>query len=101
MGARLLLFVSAYSPVLVMIGILRPSWPATVGLALAGLLLGGSVFIVEVLGRRRNQPVVATLTSCRESDDDIASYLMTYVLPFLTTSVPALRLAVAYGFFAL
>jgi hypothetical protein len=99
MFGRWLLFLSSYSPLFALTALrLEPGryrdalWAA----AAVGFL---SLLAALAIAQRRISPRQRVLTSVSDRGGDVAGYLATYLLPFLTVTAPTGRDALAYGLF--
>src|SRR5438309_945120 len=85
-GTRLFLFLSSYSLLLVIIGVQRfredPEWisPVLVSMAVLSIVV---LFIFFKAATRSLAPYTAVIQEARSRDSEVASYLVTYLLPFL------------------
>jgi len=98
--SRLLLLLSAFAP-LFFIWALRawPSWIAWVFLGFVLIGLVGTALVVAAAQRDEGEPVKLLKVEDRQSD--IAAYLVTYLIPFVTAPVTSLRDGMAIGVFLL
>jgi hypothetical protein len=81
--SRLLLFLSAFAP-LFFIWCLR-TWPSGIAWAFIVLVLlgvGGTALVVIV--SRRDEGEVVKLTRVEGHQSDVAAYVVTYLIPFVT-----------------
>jgi hypothetical protein len=101
MISRLLLTVSAYSPLAILIGIrmtdTRLSWALIVGGVLAGLCLYLNLWHAG----RANPADPLRIVDVTDRAGDFPSYLMTYLLPFVLVVNPSSRDLVALCVFGL
>jgi hypothetical protein len=93
------LFLSSYAPLLVIYGIKAecPPW-LPVACWLAAAVFSGLLLDLVAEGKRlapREFPVL----SASGAEGEVASYVASYLLPFLTTSAPTVREIWAYGLF--
>jgi hypothetical protein len=92
------LFLCSYAPLFAILAVrFRPWWLVGVcgGLALVGIAAG-----VLVLGRFRRVAAMGwPLVAVDDRGAEVAGYLASYLLPFLTVSEPSLRDLVAYALF--
>jgi hypothetical protein len=99
MGARLLLLLSAYSPLVLIIGIrdhnTRQSW----GLIGVGLLLALGLPVVIAAAGLLGHPQLARVGSAADAAEEITGYLASFILPFATLSAPSGRDLVAFAVF--
>jgi len=90
-----LLFFSSYAPLfgLLAIRFVQPwLWISCAALAVLGV---GSLWLLLHLDAR-SSPGPHLLASTRDAGPEAASYLASYLLPFLTVSVPTIRDIIAY-----
>ena len=96
---RLLLLLSAYSPLPLLIGIrdhnAQQMW---ILFAIAALLALALPAVCLVKSRTSNRAQV-TIDSITMDPDEIAGYLMSYILPFVTLSSPTGRDLIAFAVF--
>lgn len=72
-----------------------------IGFALLAIVgICDTIWIVVGVSRR-TQADPMTFDSVEDAGSDVAGYLVGYILPFLTVSVPSVRDLVAYGLFLL
>ena len=101
---RIVIFVSAYAPLLALFAILRSfgrGWPT---------YLCGAVAVCSAVGlfgvwylkssETINDDELITLTETRNRDSDVMAYFVTYVVPFAVVDKPDIRVKVALGVFA-
>lgn len=97
---RWLLFLSSYSPLFGLTAVrLQPGTFRTVTIAVAGL--GALSLAVALADARRVEPRERVVADVEDRGGDVAGYLATYLLPFLTVSSPSTKDAVAYAGFLL
>jgi hypothetical protein len=90
-----LLFFSSYAPLFALLAIRFEQtwlWVACVVLAALGV---GSLWLLLHLDAR-SSPGPHQLASARDAGPEAAAYLASYLLPFLTVSVPTIRDVIAY-----
>jgi hypothetical protein len=98
MAGRWLLFISSYSPLFALTairldaGVLRTVLYCLAGLGAAGL---AAVFAAAW----RIEPRERSFVTVEDRGADVAGYLATYLVPFLTVSKPTTRDVVAYALF--
>ncbi len=99
MVGRWLLFWSSYSPLFALTAIRLDGGRYRSVLLL--MAIGGALCLVAALtaARRHIEPRDRVLTAVNDRGGDVAGYLATYLLPFLTVSAPTDRDALAYGLF--
>ncbi len=99
MGARLLLLLSAYSPLLLIIGIrdhnTRQSW----WLIGTGLLLALGLPIVIAAAVWLGHSQTMHVTSVHDAAAEVSGYLTSFILPFVSRAGPTGRDLLAYGLF--
>lgn len=93
-----LLFLSSYAPLFGLLAIrFEPQWLWITCAALAALGLASLLLLLRLDARAEAGPhVLATAT---DAGGEAASYLASYLLPFLTVAAPALRDVAAYAGF--
>ena len=99
--ARLVLFVSAYAPLLALFAILDsfgPGWPSMV-CAAAAILGVLALWVVWALLRRSAGDWLA-LESSRNRDADVMAFFVTYVVPFAAAQDAGRRTRIALVVFA-
>ena len=95
MLGRPLLFLSSYAPLFALLAIRfeqRWLWISCTALAVLG---GASLWLLLRLDAR-SAPGPHVLASVRDAGGEAASYLATYLLPFLTVATPTVRDVLAY-----
>lgn len=97
---RWLLFLSSYSPLFGLTAVrLQPGTFRTITLVVAALgALSLAVALADALHIEPRERVVGDV---EDRGGDVAGYLATYLLPFLTVSSPTTKDAFAYGGFLL
>lgn len=92
------MFVSSYSPLFVVLAIQAHDWRVSVGL-LAGAALG--VLGLEVILReaRKTSPEVVEARSVEPKSAEIAAYLASYLIGFVTNGLTDWRDASAFGIY--
>jgi len=81
--SRLLLFVSAFAPLFLIWGL--RTWPSGIAWAFIVLVLiglGGTGLVMGVARRDEGEGVTLTHVETRQSD--VAAYIVTYLIPFVT-----------------
>jgi hypothetical protein len=97
---RWLLFLSSYSPLFGLTAVrLQPGTFRTVTFAVA--VLGALSLALALADARRIEPRERVVADVEDRGGDVAGYLATYLLPFLTVSSPSAKDAVAYAGFLL
>lgn len=93
-----LLFLSSYAPLFGLLAVrFEQQWLWITCVTLAGL---GVVSILLLLRLdARSEPGPHVLTSTADAGGEAASYLASYLLPFLTVATPSLRDIIAYAGF--
>jgi len=99
MGARLLLLISAYSPLVLIIGIRDHNTPQSWWLIGIGLLLALGLPIVVIAAGLFGHPQLARIGSAADAAEEVAGYLASFILPFATLSAPTGRDLVAFAVF--
>lgn len=100
MLGRPLLFLSSYAPLFGLLAIrFQPPalWISCVVLAALGVV--SLWWLLKLDNRSTRAPY--ELTAVRDAGGEAASYLATYLLPFLTVSTPTAREVIAYAGFLL
>jgi hypothetical protein len=98
MVGRWLLFVSSYSPLFALIAIRLE--PSTLQIALFVMAVGGAAGLFVVLAAAsRIEPKPCEYSTAEDRGVDVAGYLATYLVPFLTVSRPTSRDVLAYACF--
>jgi hypothetical protein len=100
MLGRPLLFLSSYAPLFALMAIRfeqRWLWISCTILAVLGVI---SLWLLLRLDAR-SSPGPHTLASVKDAGGEAASYLATYLLPFLTVATPTARDVLAYAGFLL
>ena len=100
-AARLVLFVSAYAPLLALFAILDsfgPGWPSVLCAAVAVLGVVGLLGVWTLVGRSAGDWQV--LASSRNRDPDMMAFFVTYVVPFAAAQDASGRTRIALGVFA-
>jgi len=100
-AARLVLFVSAYAPLLALFAILDsfgPGWPSVLCAAVAVLGVVGLWGVWTLVGRSAGDWQV--LESSRNRDSDMMAFFVTYVVPFAAAQDASGRTRIALGVFA-
>lgn len=99
MVARLLLLLSAYSPLVILIGVrdhnTTQSW-VLIGVG-AAMTLG--LPCVIALAGKLTQPLTAVVTSTQDVAQEVTGYLTSFILPFATMSALTGRDFLALGLF--
>jgi hypothetical protein len=100
MLGRPLLFLSSYAPLFALLAIrFQPRWLWISCVVLAALGVASLLWLLKLDNRASKAPY--TLTGVRDAGGEAASYLATYLLPFLTVSTPTARDVIAYAGFLL
>jgi len=100
MLGRPLLFLSSYAPLFALLAIRfeqRWLWISCTVIAVLGVV---SLWLLLRLDAR-SSPGPHTLASVKDAGGEAASYLATYLLPFLTVATPTVRDVLAYAGFLL
>ncbi len=98
---RARLFLGSYVLLFVLLAIRFQTWWLVLScFVLAGIGLLNMLWIVFVVSRKtESEPIrIADVT---DAGSDVAGYLATYLLPFLTVAVPTVRDVIAYVIFLL
>lgn len=96
--ARLILFLSSYSPLFVIVGLLTSGPNLDVGIAfylLAFLSGAGLVLFLKAVQRYTPHEILVAKTSTKDSE--LTGYVVTYLLPFLAFSTSNWTLLVSLG----
>lgn len=99
MGARLLLLVSAYSPLLLIIGIRNSDPHESWWLVGGGLLLAAGLPVVILAATLLGHPQPTRVVSATDTAEEVSGYLTSFILPFATLSAPTGRDLVAFAVF--
>ena len=100
MLGRPLLFLSSYAPLFALLAIrFQPRWLWISCVVLAALGVASLLWLLKLDNRASKAPY--TLASVRDAGGEAASYLATYLLPFLAVSTPTARDVIAYAGFLL
>jgi hypothetical protein len=100
--ARLVLFVSAYAPLLALFAILDSfgrGWPSVLCACVAIVSVLALVVFWSLMGRSAGNWI--TLTSSRSRDGDVMAFFVSYVVPFAAAQDAQVRTRVALGLFAI
>lgn len=90
-----LLFLSSYAPLFGLLAIRFEKLWLWIGCLVLATLGIGSLLLLLFLDRRAS-PGPHNITSVRQAGTEAASYLASYLLPFLTVSTPSVRDVLAY-----
>src|SRR5665647_177008 len=101
MISRLLMTVSAYSPLAILIGIRMTDTALSWALILGGVLAGVCLYLNLWKARRANPADPLRVVDVTDRAGDFPSYLMTYLLPFVVVVNPSHRDLAALGVFGL
>ncbi len=99
--ARILLLASAYSPLPMLLAIRVETGWVQVALLLAGLFMLAGLPLVIVIACKVNNPKTFSPSSVHEVTGNVATYLVTFILPFAVISTAEPRDWIAYGALAL
>jgi hypothetical protein len=92
---RVRLFISSYAPLFAIFALRFQSWQASAVCSVVAAL--GVLTLLALLHRaKRIQPDPHRLASVSDRGPEVAGYLATYLLPFVTAPVPPFRELVAY-----
>jgi hypothetical protein len=95
-----LLFLSSYAPLFALLAIrFEQRWLWISCLALAALGVASLLWLLKLDDRSSRGPY--DLATVRDAGGEAASYLATYLLPFLVVSTPTVRDVIAYAGFLL
>jgi len=100
--AQFALFLSSYSPLFVVFGLLDSfgtGWPTKACFAVAAL--GGLLLAVVLLAGKRIAPQPLHVESAQVRDGDALAYIATYLVPFAAVSATTARERGALGLFVL
>jgi hypothetical protein len=93
-----LLFLSSYAPLFALLAIrFEQRWLWITCAAFAGVGLASLLLLLRL--DARSEPGPHVLASAADAGGEAASYLASYLLPFLTVAVPSLRDVIAYAGF--
>ena len=97
MTARIRLFLSSYVPLFVVSAIRFENTGLQIFLGVTAVV--GTVSLVSLIhvSANRVQPRVAPATSVRDLSSEVAAYVATYLLPFVTVDQPGWRDLLAYA----
>jgi hypothetical protein len=101
MAARLILLLSAYSPLVLIIGIRNQNPRQSWWLIGIGLLFALGLPLVIVAARSVVHPQVVRVDSARNAAEEVTGYLTSFILPFATLSTPSGRDLVAFAVFGI
>lgn len=95
------MFVSSYSPMLVVLAIRFDG--ATLRATCAGLAAVGLLYLAVVVGvvPRFSSARPYTLTEVTDASAEVAGYLASYLLPFVTVASPSARDLIGYAIYGL
>ncbi|SCL66937.1 hypothetical protein GA0070608_3403 [Micromonospora peucetia] len=95
---RVLLFISSYSPLFALLAIrFDQTWLRLVCAGLACLGLASFVLIFRLDGKKSKGAY--RIVKVTDAGSQVAGYLASYLLPFLTVSTPSVKDIVAYSVF--
>jgi hypothetical protein len=97
--ARLLLLLSAYSPLVILIGVRDHNSAQSWSLIGLGALLTLGLPCVIVLAGRLTQPFPAVVVSAQDAAQEVTGYLTSFILPFAMMSALTGRDFIALGLF--
>jgi hypothetical protein len=96
---KCLLAASAYSPIPMLTGV-RVEEPAlSIALILFGIVMAAGLPVVLRYGRTRSSPEPLRVLKVTDRGNDVASYLPTFLLPFLVVASPSPRDLIALALF--
>jgi hypothetical protein len=99
MPSRLLLLVSAYSPLLIVLGIRDHNTRQSLTLVAIGLLMAACLPFVIWRALKANEPRSLDDAPFLEVSQNVAAYLVTFILPFVGLSAPSARDLIAFAVF--
>jgi hypothetical protein len=99
MIARLLLLLSAYSPLVVLIGVRDHNAAQSWVIIAIGAVLTLGLPCVIALARKLTQPLTAVVVSTQDAAQEVTGYLTSFILPFATMSALTGRDFIALGLF--
>jgi hypothetical protein len=99
MGSRLLLLLSAYSPLVLIIGIRDHNAHQSWWLIGIGVLFALGLPVVIAAASLLGHPQPGRVVSAREAAEEVSGYLTSFILPFATLSAPTGRDLVAFAAF--
>jgi hypothetical protein len=94
------LFLSSYSPLFCLLGLRFENRNLAIACFLIAILSAGDLYLNLFLSRRI-APGSYVVTNVEDRGAEVAGYLATYLLPFLTVPQPTVRELAAYGLFIL
>src|SRR4051812_26187305 len=98
--AKIILFVSSYSPLLLLFGVLGSfgdGWPRIV--CIAGAAVGALMLVVVWRILARSAATWVTLRSAQSRDSDVMAYFASYVVPFAAAQTSDTKMRIALGVF--
>jgi hypothetical protein len=96
MSARTRLFLSSYVPLFAIAALRFDGTWLRLGM-LAAAVLGVASLISLIVASQRIERRTVQPTAVRDLGSEVAAYIATYLLPFLTVSQPRARDLIAYG----
>lgn len=97
MTAKLRLFLSSYVPLFVVSAIRFDDLALRLTLGFAAVVGALSLFSLIRVSGKKIQSIEVMPTSSRDIGSEVAAYLSTYILPFVTVSQPTTRDLIAYS----
>ncbi len=92
------LFLSSYAPLFALLGLRFDGTPLRIGcFVIAGLGVMALLGILKGIGG--SEPKQYRIERIEDKGDDVAGYLVTYLLPFLTVAMPSALDIAAYALF--
>jgi hypothetical protein len=101
MGARLLLLLSAYSPLVLVVGIRDHNSRQSLWLILLALVLAVGLPVVIAAASLVGHPQISYIQSSGDAAEEVTAYLASFILPFATLSSPSGRDLVAFAVFGI
>lgn len=99
MGARFVLLLSAYSPLVLVVGIRDHNSRQSLWLILLGLVLAVGLPVVIAAATMLGHPQLSRIQSSGDAAEEVTGYLASFILPFATLSAPSGRDLVAFAVF--
>jgi hypothetical protein len=97
---RIRLFLGSYAPLFAMLAIRFNDRWIRLACAILAILAAGSMLLI-LRAARRIDPDPHKIRTIADRGGDVAGYLATYLLPFVTVSTPSVRDVVVYSIFVI
>jgi len=97
--ARLLLLSSAFSPLVLVLGVRDHNTSQSWILISISIVMAFGLFFAMLRSRRFIAPVLISLNSVEDTSDEVTGYLAAYILPFAVLTAPTRRDLFAFGIF--